>query len=46
MQVTLIGKSEGGNDFQRMESFKIQKDVNPKIVEITLAQQSLSFKDR
>jgi hypothetical protein len=46
MQVTLIGKSEGGNDFQRMESFKIQKDVGPKIVEITLAQQSLSFKDR
>jgi len=46
MQVTLLGKSEGGNDFQRMESFKVHKDVGPEIVEITLAQQSIGFKDR
>jgi len=46
MDVTLFGKSEGGNDFQRTESFKVHKDVGPKIVEITLAHQSISFKDR
>jgi hypothetical protein len=46
MQVTLIGKSEGGADFQSTESFKVNKDVAPKIVEITLAYQSITFKDR
>ena len=46
MQVTILGKSEGGNDFQRTESFKVHKDVGPEIVEITLAQQSIGFKDR
>jgi len=46
MQVTLLGKSEGGNDFQRTESFTVHKDVGPEIVEITLAHQSISFTDR
>lgn len=46
MQVILIGKSKGGGDFQTMENFKVNKDVGPKIVEITLGQQSITFKDR
>jgi len=37
MQVTLIGKSESGADFRRTGSFKVVKDVGPKIVEIALA---------
>jgi hypothetical protein len=45
MQVTLIGKSEGGADFHRTETFKVVKEVGPKIVEITLASQNTSFKD-
>lgn len=46
MQVTLIGKSAGGSDFRTTENFKVLKDVGPKIVEITLAHQSITFKDR
>ena len=46
MQVTLIGKSEGGSDFRTTEKFTVNKDVGPKIVEIILAHQSITFKDR
>lgn len=46
MQVTLIGRSEGGSDFRTTENFKVNKDVGPKIVEIILAHQSITFKDR
>jgi hypothetical protein len=45
LQVSVIGKSSGGADFRKTESFKINKDVGPKIVEISLAAQSISFKD-
>ncbi|MEN7972780.1 MAG: hypothetical protein ABFR47_02975 [Verrucomicrobiota bacterium] len=46
MEVTLIGKSKGGSDFQTTETFKVHKDVGPKIVEIILAHKSITFKDR
>ena len=46
MQVTLTGKSAGGGDIQKTGQYKVHKDVGPKIVEITLAQQSISFKDK
>ena len=46
MQVTLIGKSKGGSDFKTTEIFKVHKDVGPRIVEIILAHQSVTFKDR
>ena len=46
LQVLVIGKSEGGADFQKMASFKVKKDVGPKIVEISLAAQSITLKDR
>ena len=45
MKVTLIGKSGGGADLRRTETFKLVKDVGPKIVEITLASQKIGFKD-
>jgi hypothetical protein len=45
LQVTLTGKSKGGSDIQKTENFTVSKDVGPKIVEITLAEKSLGFKD-
>ncbi len=45
MKVTVTGKSEGGDDFLRTESFKVKKDVGPKIVEISLADRNIDFKD-
>ncbi len=46
LQVFVIGKTGGGADFQRSEHFKIKKDVGPKIVEISLAAQSITLNDR
>lgn len=46
LQVTLSGKPKEGEAFRRSGSFTLQKDVGPKIVEITLARQSITFKDR
>ena len=45
LQVFVLGKSGGGTDFQKTERFKVNKDVGPKIVEISLAAQSITFKD-
>jgi len=46
LQVQVYGKSEGGENFHQAQSYTVQKDVGPKIVEITLARQSISFKDQ
>jgi hypothetical protein len=46
LQVSFNGKSEGGDEFQRTDSYRVEKGVGPKIVKITLAQQSISFEDR
>ncbi len=46
LQVSVIGKSGGDADFQKTERFSVNKDVGPKIVEISLAAQSITFKDR
>jgi len=45
LQVLVLGKSVGGTDFQNTERFKVNKDVGPKIVELTLAAGSITFKD-
>ena len=45
LQVLVLGKTRGGTDFQKTERFKVNKDVGPKIVEISLAAQSITFKD-
>jgi len=46
LQVSVIGKYGGGTDFRKTDRFKINKDVGPKIVEITLGAQSITLKDR
>jgi hypothetical protein len=46
LQVVVIGKTGGGADFQKSERFKVNKDVGPKIVEISLAAQSITLNDR
>ncbi|MBI1920967.1 MAG: hypothetical protein HYS23_07775 [Geobacter sp.] len=45
LQVTVMGKSEGGSDFQKNESFKITKNVGPKLVGVVLNGKTLTLKD-
>jgi len=45
LRVFVIGKTGGGADFQKAESFKVNKDVGPKIVEISLGAQSIALKN-
>jgi len=45
LQVTLLGKTAGGTDFRKTESFNVTKNVGPKIVEFTLASQNITLKD-
>ncbi len=45
LQVSVIGKMAGA-DFQKSERFKVNKDVGPKIVEISLAAQSITLNNR
>jgi predicted dinucleotide-utilizing enzyme len=46
LEVSVIGKFSGGGDLQKTNRFKVNKDVGPKIVEISLASQSITLKDR
>jgi predicted dinucleotide-utilizing enzyme len=46
LEVSVIGKSSGGRDLQKTNRFKVNKDLGPKIVEISLASQSITLKDR
>jgi len=50
LQATLSGKSAGGSDYTRTASFKVSKDVGPRIIELTLAgpgsdQEPITLKD-
>jgi hypothetical protein len=44
LQVVVVGKTGRGADFQKSEHFKVNKDVGPKIVEISLAPQSITLR--
>lgn len=44
LHVTVIGKSEGGSDFKREESFKITKNIGPKLVGVVLADTGAGSK--
>ena len=44
LQVTAMGKSEGGSDFQKGESFKITKNIGPKLVGVVLAGTGIGSK--
>jgi hypothetical protein len=46
LEVSVIGKSPGGGDLRKTNRFKVNKDVGPKIVEISLASHSITLKDR
>jgi hypothetical protein len=51
LDVTMIGKTGGENDFRHTASYKFTKDVAPRLVEITLAgpgasSKNIEFKDR
>jgi hypothetical protein len=46
LQVLVLGKTEGGTDFVKSGRFKVDKDVGPKIVEISLAAQDITLDDR
>ena len=46
LQVTYRGKTEGGSDLQRSEDFAFRKNVGPGIVEISLTQGSVAFRER
>jgi hypothetical protein len=46
LQVSIMGKFAGGADLRETERFKVKKDVGPKIVEISLAAQHITLKDR
>jgi hypothetical protein len=46
LQVSVIGKTSGGSDFQKLEHFQVTKDVGPKVMEISLAAQSITLNDR
>ena len=41
LQVTVMGKSEGGSDFRKGESFKITKNIGPKLVGVVLADTGI-----
>jgi hypothetical protein len=46
LKVSIMGKSKGGTDFQKTTSFRVNKDVGPKIAEVCLAEQNMTYKDR
>ncbi len=41
MRVTVMGKTDGGEDFSRSENFSFSKGVKPKTLGITLAEPGL-----
>ncbi len=46
LQVSVSGKSVGGSGFQISETFKVNKGVGPKFVEVALAARKITLKDR
>ena len=46
LQVSMMGKSAGGNDLEKTESYMVTKDVGPEIVEIRLAAHDIRIKEQ
>jgi len=44
LQVTAMGKTEGGSDFRKDESFSITKNIGPRLVGVVLAGTGLGSK--
>ncbi len=45
-EVLVLGKADGGADFEKSQRFKVAKGVGPKIVEISLAARDITPSDR
>jgi hypothetical protein len=46
LQVLVLGKTEGGTEFEKSGRFMVDKDVGPKIVEISLAAKDITLDER
>jgi len=46
LQVHLLGKTEEGTDFEVSERFEVNKDVGPRIVDVSLAVHGIALNDR
>ena len=46
LQVFVLGKTEGGADLEKSGQFTVNKDVGPRIVEISLDAQDITLNDR
>jgi hypothetical protein len=46
LSVFVLGKTGGGADFKKSEQFTVNKDVGPRIVEISLSAQNITLNDR
>ena len=44
LQVQVLGKTDGGTDLKKTGGFKVNKDVGPKVVEISLAAKDITLK--
>lgn len=46
LHVTVLGKSEGGSDFRKDESFTVSKNIGPKLVGVVLdGSKTIALKD-
>ena len=45
-KVLVLGQAGGGTDFKKSEQFTVNKDVGPRIVEISLSAQNITLNDR
>ena len=46
LAVVFRGRTSGGSDIEKTGTFTVQKNVGPGLVEITLAEQTISFTDK
>ena len=46
LKVFVLGKTGGGADLERSEQFTVNKDVGPRIVEISLGAADITMNDR
>jgi len=46
LKVLVLGKTEAGVDFEKSGSFKVDKDVGPKFVQVSLAARDITLNDR
>jgi hypothetical protein len=46
LQVVFAGKTKGGSDLRKSDTFKVRKDIGPKIVELSLSANAIILKNR